>query len=265
MKTSKHNHKGTNKLKVCLLSLFLLMPFICFIPTAFYYGFNEQAQAQIHNIEEQLYFNKSDTSINYDWNDLQEDTLYFLKFGNEGNDGITFKYCEVVYFMGHDESEIVTEENNVYALYSDGTEIDVYLPNLSYYLVDTDYVELAFVINENTIAELNQSVAQITITGCDLNIRNFNNTYTETYTMSITDSMSTAWTNTWSNPLFSWVNNNPLKNNIDGFVNWFGITDSAVIPQYLTYIVSIVGIYIVIDIILVLFTHLTHMFSKEQS
>jgi len=48
-----HDHKLTDLIKVCIFALMLLLPFLIWIPTGIYYGFNEHAN-QVQSIPTEM-------------------------------------------------------------------------------------------------------------------------------------------------------------------------------------------------------------------
>jgi hypothetical protein len=259
MKSNKHDHKATKKLKACIFAIMLLLPFLMIVPTAFYYGFNEQAQAQTR--QEQVTLNTSDINYRYDIEELETYTLYQFELGYSQDTEIDFQYLEVAYWYS-DDLEMTISNNNSYKL----------IINDSYYVVQTPNKEIGgsgsgITINcsFNDLTQLNYLYSEdlieiYTIYGCNEIVHI--GEYVE-YTMSITDSMATAWNNTWTNPVFSWTNNSPFYTAMSNFTNVFGI-ENMQIANLLTYIATITAIYIVFDIVIELFTYLTHLIPKSD-
>ena len=84
-----------------------------------------------------------------------------------------------------------------------------------------------------------------------------------TYTNDISTSIINAWNSTWQNPLFSWTSYSPFYAPMQSFTNVFGINNMQ-IANVLTYLATITAIYIVFDIVIELFTYLTHLIPRSD-
>ena len=258
METNKHNHKGTKLLKVFIFSLMMLMPFLIFIPNAFYYGFNENAVAQTRIEQDPVYYQSNEVNSvddihignvyfyndNFSWLNQTGATINILQFyllDNSINNNIDITRSLTMYVSNNDSAIWCS-----YKKLDTGTTGYMAIGNVSFNLKVNGVYDYSYLI----VSHLFKTQVIETILETE-------------YSMSITDSMSIAWQEIWSNNLMSWTNNSILKTPINNFVSVFAINNDACISQYLIYLMTLTGLYVVIDIVLEMFIAMTHIFSKE--
>lgn len=306
---AKHDHLFTKLLKVGIFALVLLLPFFVFMPTAFYYGFNEHAtevqggrnqitlKQEIENgkpileqgqysmivptwtldncyIEDgEPYYIATDggdnptlniKTSNLEW--TQNDKLYFCS---------TFQIDEQVNYnveLFINQNKVANIEwsstneykyNNIITMsYSDySTSIDLTLEDSAYITIKNiqlfNLTQIFGSGNEPSAEDFANIIGD--------NYYEYGQEYTITLNSnwSITDNMSLAWETTWKTPLFNWTENTPFKASIQGFTQLFGINQESGIDNLLAYIMTISCIYVVIDIVLGLFTWITHTIGER--
>ena len=247
-----------SKLFHWLYACLLLLPIACFLPNAFYYGFNAQAQASERIEEEQVFYSKSNPNETYSVNDLQENTLYRFDFQilDDGSFVIQFDYIEIADAYIYEGS--YTEPNTLnqtpyFEFRQDGYTYQIQTNTTYYWITHADedwWISIIAVVNSNTNFSTITIDYDLDISGCDLDRRNGNNTYETTYTNSITDSMSVAWQQTWSNPLFSWAQNSFIALPFAYITNIFSIPVSNTFTIALSYWLSISVIWLCFDVLM---------------
>ena len=85
----------------------------------------------------------------------------------------------------------------------------------------------------------------------------------ENVEMTITESMNRAWEHMWETPMFNWTNESVLKQGLDNFTGVFGVTDTSYFTNLIVYELNMVAIYVVIDLVITLFTWLTHLIGEK--
>lgn len=81
---------------------------------------------------------------------------------------------------------------------------------------------------------------------------------------SIATNMTQAWTTVWNSTLFSWVQDTAIYTVLNTTTTAIEISSDSCLADYLTYIFLFTVIYVIVDIILGVFTALTHIFNKES-
>lgn len=269
----KHDHTLTDKIKVGIFALFLILPILVFLPNCLYYGFNEHAT------------NTETTTINYKYesnevntlDDLVEGNIYFLSsiqlFSTSG-DNLTFTvlnsssidnfplnthfddlYHDVnsngfLTFHWSNDDTLNIEFNSATLIYSfldDNYQYDLIIHNLDFIYTAALY---SYFGNNNYLPQFS-----------DYNVIESVSVNTDD---TITDKVATAWGKMWETPMLQWTNNNTFKFTINAFVNVFGITQESKMANYLNYLLVITCIYLVFDIVLTLTTKLTHLINANN-
>lgn len=280
----KHNHKFTDIIKVCMFALFLILPLLMFLPNAFYYGFNEHAKNETPtevNIQYKYQSNEVNTL-----NDLQEGKIYFCDklylTDDTGDNNFT------IYVLSGDLSELDLEDmDNSLFSYNFNNDIPVLMgcngyswevsffnstdnQSFLYYNLNlsTNMYDFIFYI-ESGVNDFIDYYQWCLDDGDITSIPSYTDfnliesvQVEENKELSITESLYNAWKNTWQTPLLEWTNNNNFNFTINAFTNVFGITQQSYIVNYLTYIFTMIVIYIIYDIVIMLFTKLTHLFTS---
>lgn len=275
MTKNKHDHTATKKIKAWLFAIMLLLPFLFLLPTGLYYGLNQNAQLSERTVTTNNYYSYSgfNEDITYEFDELQPYTFYDLNF-NFGNANLDFDFDYIIIGETISYTEIYANNNgnqpNIkYDYQNQLLEIST---NDNYYYYEnitpqSYWIEIYFAVNETQIdnyLNFTQNINSYTIMGIELDylIPNGTNS-TTTYTNDISTSIINAWNSTWQNPLFSWTNYSPFYAPMQSFTNVFGINDMQ-IANVLTYLATITAIYIVFDIVIELFTYLTHLIPRSD-
>ena len=272
MEKLKHNHLFTDVIKVGIFALLLILPILCFIPTGFYYGFNEHAEAQTKEVIKDTEttttnatYYENGTTKPTDNTEIEINKMYVWDSRKVSSYPMTgtllCDYLEIIDSNNATITNEITDQQVIYLLtlsVYNGEQRYTINPNNGYIVIAfmakqapnfNNYYQGVDILNFHIL----QNTTQTTTT----------TTETETYNMSISESMYQAWEDVWTSPLFNWTNNTPLNTGLTGFVNIFGITTNSYISSYIIYLLSITGIYVVIDIVLEVFKWLTHLIGNK--
>ncbi len=286
----KHDHRLTDIIKVCMFSLFLILPILMFLPNALYYGFNEHAnhERQVttggYNVEQKYTTNEVNTLNDIEENKVYKynDTLYLDNSFTNPNQSfaINLLYCSNLYYdtENYTIDEIYNDEynakdnNTLQILISRNGTYTTYYTNLNIYVsVTIDYIEIKeFDFYLQSDIDLNNFKNWFNSNQLDINkiekstFKDYNVTYIpeETKTLDIAQSLAYSWQETWQQPVFNWTGTNNFSFTIKAFTNVFGITQESYIANYLCYIMTLIVIYIIYDIIITLFTKMTHILNE---
>ena len=285
---AKHDHKLTDILKVLIFAIFLMLPFMVYCPNALYYGHNEHSTNERQTTVDIQYKYQSNEVTNLD--DLVEGNIYNFN-GLEFQDDtwvegthITLVKCDLLTLPVYNLDEVYIEfyEN------STGNQIYLEMQTYPYY-----YVQIS---NNNGYVAFSEDIEDtggFTISSCiaftdtlnnfklfiSSNINNYDMVigdiqYTdynliesvdvqENVEMTITESMNRAWEHMWETPMFNWTNESVLKQGLDNFTGVFGVTDTSYFTNLIVYELNMVAIYVVIDLVITLFTWLTHLIGEK--
>lgn len=254
MKLGKHEHKLTDLLKVGIFSILMLAPFIAIAIKCAYVVINKNAYL---NYSGQV----SETYEQIDYTNLQLDKRYHWAnslIPNEAYSGEpTDLYIDNV-------SNVIGATNNITSA-----------KKLRFYRQGTNYMYLAFYNENNEIFQYvnGQTTAiqfNFTLTGMmngnqTASITKFNYFYEiDNSNLNYMDNVFYTATNELENStLFNWTENTAIYTGITTMTNGMGITNTT-IPLLLTYWSILTAVYIVFDIIIVMFTKLTHMISFQK-
>lgn len=279
----KHDHKLTDILKVCMFSLFLILPILMFLPNALYYGCNKYA-SQERQITEGGYeiVDKYQTNEVNDIDDLVIGNLYHFSLpedvisdyiSNVDNLRFTIVNCTSYSFGNY-----LLEDTASYTNGSGTPYLELYISNRceTYVYVNflsQEYFASIYVGRWDTNAFTFVGDVILTEKDCDFDNISFLSAsdYNEktviyndevTKTLDIAESLAYSWQETWEQPMFNWTSNNNFSFTINAFTNVFGISEESYIANYLCYIMTLIVIYIIYDIIIVLFTKMTHLFNE---
>lgn len=276
-----HDHKFTDLIKVCIFALMLILPGIIFLPSCLYYGFNEHAT------------NTETTTINYKYQSNEVNTLDDLVVGNIyqfnanneytddliSNANLEFDILKIYQYNFLDLAPSENETNWVSILEDSDISIKMYIDTYSYngnliiYFND-DELTLNYDLDFNEMFSLNAIVKLTLLEKHDINdIRYYHGfSYTdynviESVSVNTDDTISNklynSWEQMWNTPLFSWTNNTPFNNSLNGFIGIFGINAQSYISNVLIWLLSMTAIYVVIDIVIGVFKWLTHLIGAR--
>lgn len=270
MTKNKHDHTATKKIKAWLFAIMLLLPFLFLIPTGLYYGLNQNAQLSETTITNNNYYNLSITLENdnmYSADDMLENTIYQLNIDDYDNQVPYIYLADLKYVQpigGADDISNSLVDDYQFEFDMTNGFIKFITPNYQYTFYN-NRIEFYLVFDSNTQG-MNTlygiSFDYVYAYGTDLLVPSGENT-TTTNTNDISTSIINAWNSTWQNPLFSWTSYSPFYAPMQNFTNVFGINDMQ-IANVLTYFATITAIYIVFDIIIELFTYLTHLIPRSD-
>lgn len=261
MERNKHDHKATKKLKAWLFGIMLLLPFLFMLPTGLYYGLNQNAQLSERTEQQPIYYesnevNSFDDLINgniYTWNDN-----YTLTTSNNTITLLTLENIEQLiteYGFIYDVDGICTIVVNNYASFL----VYTYTNYNQFYNINSTYFQFVLKAVNNTTFDTSL-YTHIIKTDRQL-VKEY---LPITYTNDISTSIINAWNSTWQNPLFSWTNNTFITTTINNFTSGFGITADTYISNLITYIAILTAVYVIFDIIIELFTKLTHIVPRSD-
>ena len=299
---AKHDHKLTDIVKVCMFSLFLLLPLLMFIPSCIYYGVNEHATAPTtteENIElvnfNQLYnyqngttneitttFNNGLLSVeynnNYDTvvyttvsyyvNYIEGNTYYF--YYRPVNALENFDVSLQIYLNNPDDSYPYLNSANKYRYIVSRTNeprpIGLQIPasssgSFSCYVQLFDLTQMFGAGNEPTNQEFDSMFPENYYKYTESEYKYIKNGTTTEY-IDISKNIYLAWQSLWQKPILQWTGLNNFSFTINAVTNVFGILQESYIANYLCYIMTLLVIYIIYDIVIVLFTKLTHIFNE---
>lgn len=276
LKGNKHNHLFTDLLKVAIFGLMLLLPFLCFMPTGFYYGFNEHAT------------NETTTQINYKYESNEVNTLDDLIEGNiyqlDNFDLANNMLSSDIYFyvLKYDNTDLFETYSDYEGNNFNIKDCIIYLNTndyqnnewiISLYLIDYEGTSLYFEYNNelilhNCIFICNQYIVDYFDYNSNLSLPQYTDyNVIESVETNVQDTISNkmylAWEGVWTSPLFNWTNTTPLNTGLNGFIGIFGINQSSYIANCLIYLLTITAIYVVFDIVLGIFKWLTHLIGNK--
>lgn len=272
MQQNKHDHKFTNKLKVIIFAMFLLLPFLTMLPNAIYYAFNDNATNS--HIESAAINYKYETNKVNSVEDLVKGNIYKFELDDyisEYSDyihlNVLFSNCDFVYYEFDDLFYAYYDLyfNGYFDFYyDDGLTIDYGLIGTS--LLDINLSGQIYGILLDDLGSLVSYDVDQFIFECPKEYIPIESVDTITQEMTITENLQYEFEKQWlNNPLFNWTQNNPIKQPINQFVAIFGIEQNTTLTNYLTYMISFIAIYIIFDIIIELFTFLTHILTSKNT
>ena len=300
---AKHDHKLTNILKVFIFAIFLLMPLMVWLPTCFYYGVNEHAETPTTQIEQtrkvrmsQLIALPENITTNNNYTTYTYDT-------NNKTINLTVNQTGQVWQNGLRTSNISPTVNHIYLCtfsttytgllqseYKDGNRQDITNVGYERYIRFTRQTEGTMgLIGLATGTTGNFDITNLNLfdltfmygSGNEPTYAEFRETFTESYYeygndyeleigtgvfdtyTDITKNINYAWKSTWEQPIFNWTNESVLKQGLDNFTGVFGVTDTSYFTNLIVYELIMVAIYVVIDIVITLFTWLTHLIGEK--
>jgi len=220
-----------SKLFHWLYGALMLLPILVFIPNAFYYGFNETAQAQEKTEQVPVYYESNEVNS---IDDLVIGNIYQFNGitpTNPNNSGLGINILN---------SSIVPSSTGI-GVYSTG---NVYLYP-SYSAIDNRQFTFVFngIVRENIASYLLDSIS--------ITQSKVVKEYTEvTTSMSIADSMSYAWVSVWQNDLFSWSYDSFLTTPFQYIGSVFGIPNDNTLYYCLSYWLDISIIWLCFDLVM---------------
>lgn len=256
MTKNKHDHTATKKIKAWLFAIMLLLPFLFLLPTGLYYGLNQNAQ---------LSEKTEQTPVYYETNEIINYTSFISGNAYMWTDNFTaptsWTTSEIAQIKNTDNIQSLQSSfnNDILSLRYSSQNTLLYLTDNNGHFLNINSVSLWVVwintINSNYLDDMLYNFQPYSYAIKE---------YTDiTYTNDISTSIINAWNSTWQNPLFSWTNYSPFYAPMQSFTNVFGINDMQ-IANVLTYLATITSIYIVFDIIIELFTYLTHLIPRND-
>lgn len=228
----------------------MLLPFLVFVPNAFYYGFNEHAVAQERTEQVPVYYDTNEISqISdfvhgniYHYSDNvtlpSEHTsgviLYFDYSPNLATLGITERDTGLCFNVGGDNT-------NVYIYYKKNGSIPTQI------VINSQPFDFVFDRSGSNISTFNYLIDKFGKS--DLLVPTGETTPVTT-SMSITDSMSYAWDSVWQNDLFSWSYGSFLTEPFIYIGNIFNVPEANALYYALSYWLDISIIWLCFDMVM---------------
>ena len=239
-----------SKLFHWLYGALMLLPILVFIPNAFYYGFNETAQAQEKTEQVPIYYESNEVNNSND--------IYIGKIYNWTNN-FTSDYSgttkevfriDVDLFKVFYPSLVNVDINYVsLRLNTNGSFGYSYQYNGSQYEYgNMSLKQISFIPLTKSNTDIIDDYLINYITYSDMD---YIKEYTPvTTSMSITDSMSYAWDSVWQNDLFSWSYDSFLTTPFQYIGGVFGIPNDNTLYYCLSYWLDISIIWLCFDLVM---------------
>lgn len=248
--SEKHNHKLTNLLKVFIFSVLMLLPFINIAVRCGYVMLNKNAYHSYYGetINETTY-SDIDTFNNVDYynffalqggtfeNQDGNTTIYISDFKDNDNLPLTFTPNAFLYYITNNTVNIqfLGENSERYS-----TSTQNYTLNFNYHFIS------------------NTSGLPLSLLKSFSKKINYNN-------YSYLDNVFEYSLNKLEQEQYiTWTQNTAVYTGVNAMTTGLGITQT-VIPMLIVYWFILTIIYIIIDIVLALFTKLTHMIGNKTT
>lgn len=258
IKIKKHDHRLTDLLKVSIFSLVMMAPVAAIGVTCAYVVCNKNAY--------QSYYGQTINEKNYQQitNFVQNEDYYFLSSNDNNNQSVggnnpqfTFQSIEVISSLPNlnttDYNKVINS-NNGFLYFNSGTNARTIAlrqdeENYIYLNLSTNILEFQF--NGLQLVENNKEVFISYLKQIEYN----KYSYLDNVFYYAVDTMQ-------NNTLFSWTKNTAIYTGIETMTTGLGITTASV-PVLLTYWFLITVIYIIIDIVITMFTWITHLIGER--
>lgn len=293
----KHNHKATDLLKVSIFCILMLAPFLAIGVNCAYVVFNKNAKDSYNGNYEYLtttnyntyITNKKIPFVSYTDGQYTNYTLTSTSFNNIEINRTASTVNETIYLIGINTNKIVingTEYNNIQSAIFGQTDRDQFYfatynvtINNNYFIQKTAWNN-AELYNQNTkIEKINYGITNNFVNNITLNASLVSNViYSSSNVTSGVLSYSTLdiYVNdtTLSNVfyssvsrlqqanLFNWAKTTGIYTPINAMTSGLGIKDNT-IPMLLAYWSILTAIYIVFDLIIWVFTKITHLINAD--
>lgn len=254
MKIGKHDHKLTDLLKVGIFSILMLAPMIAIGVKCAYVVVNKNAYLNYSGQENEIY-------EHVDYTNLQLDKRYHWANGPIPNESYTGQPTDI--YIENVSGVIGTTQSITSArrlrVYRNGTNY-MYL---AFY--DGNDQSITYVNGQTTAIQFNFTLTGLVSVGPNDAITKFNYIYNiDNSNTNYMDNVFYSATNDIKNStLFNWTENTAIYTTMTTMTQGMGITDST-IPLLLTYWSLLTAIYIVFDIIISIFSKLTHLVSYQK-
>lgn len=251
----KHNHSLTDLLKVLLFAIVMLLPFIDVFVRCGYVMFNKNAY-QSYSGEQYEYENHFtsindvemnsilhfDSSIAYsNQSNINSGRIYYTNVSDLYSTYTTLQsqLNEGTYFIYY-----VRSDNRQLYIYNDQNTL-LYSPNLTSIHTQFNFKILAF---ENNIVNVFPSLSEVT--------QQDNNYLDNVFEYSVSQLEESS--------LYNWTTQTAIYSGVSQMTTQLGITTN-IIPIIVCYWFFITIIYIILDIIIRLFTILTHFIGSKTA
>lgn len=247
----KHNHSLTDLLKVLLFSLIMLLPFLDVGTRCAYVIANKNAYQS--------------------YSEVVETTTTQLSDGDSFNDGMMYTFAWNGQMTGatNNKIDVLDGKTNIVDLFFAGETWKVDYFNPSYETTRTRLIVYdtngnqhnAFMWQEVS----NTFYAYTKATSSTLKSNSSFNVYINTYITSKLDNVFEYSVNKLeSSPLYNWTTETAIYSGVSTMTTQLGIQGN-IIPIILCYWLFITIIYILIDIVIKLFTILTHALGSKTA
>lgn len=263
MKKIKHDHKGTKLLKLGIFASLMLAPLLAIAFKCAYVTFNKNAKDSYSgntNTQEVEYtnidsvsdfevgkrYNFNNYNINTGSSSTQQWQTFFI-------DNVTINYTP--WSWVNDQIAKIT----LYKIANSNTN------RVTFYAYDSNNQ----LLGSSTLVQTENALDFDFNYGGTLNEQNytyFSSLFYFKSTPSVVNTLDNAFyyaiDEMKNNELFNWTTNTALYTPTAAMTNGMGITTTA-LPILITYWLYLTAIYIVIDIVVELFTALTHMITSK--
>lgn len=275
----KHNHKLTNLLKVFIFSVLMCVPLLSVAVRCGYIMFNKNAYLNYSGSNQTEIIYKYQSNEVNNSNDLIVNNIYKLNDFDENNYSgqsyieFSFKILnDEIYFNGLENEYDYIDDNYIYSNLEYTMYIDTY-NNCTVTFTNLNFIQYSFSAFNSSYDNI---IIQLTF---EPDIYDPNNElvknlfeYTDYNEIARVDIVENTLDNVFEYSInkleeeqyLTWTKNTAVYTGINAMTTGLGITNT-VIPMLIVYWFILTIIYIIIDIILTLFTKLTHMIGNKTT
>ena len=254
----KHDHKLTECLKVIIFSLLMLAPLFASISQMIYVSFNKNAYQSYSGTTTQIVENgyQYNTNVVNDETDLIADNIYEFRM-NHVNDKFSLYFLNL-YIFNDDRLLLYCNDGGYIDVYNEKLELAYGITNLEYYLTNINNLTVYFTYAEDTLD----------ITDVDIGISQYifesdflgDTIYSQIETSTLDNAFYYGVNQMTKSELFNWTQNTAVYTGVKAMTDNLQI-QTPVVAILIVYWFILTIIYIIIDIVLGLFTKLTHFMN----
>lgn len=257
LKDLKHNHSLTDLLKVLIFSILMLLPFIAVGTRCLYVICNKNAYQNYSGSNEIQYNDISNIS------DIKIGNKYLFNSQLGVYNDTTTKNTNVIFY--DDITNINTQNNNLLGYLEQGNNFRFYYSNepIAIYVYDNQTaigniavnsgypLTFEFTIENYNSADLSNNFSFLK----EINLsNNFNLDNVFEYSVNKLE----------NSELFTWTQNTAVYTGVNAMTTSLQIQGTA-IPMLITYWFLLTVIYVILDIVIKLFTVLTHLIGSKAT
>lgn len=285
----KHDHKLTDLLKVLIFAIIMLAPIFAVASKCLYVACNKNAKDSYSGTTTQIVEKTLQTNQVASYDDLIVGNVYKLKFYNNAldewfyNDIGDIYFDFAYYFYSIDMSDFLVDEVAYVShlplgnLISYSNIVFINADELYLYLTFINNLDFNFDITINCVGKLNENsfcIFKMTddllsdlsvlyvenyISECPQEYLQYVLQYEEIQTSTLDNVFYNAVDELANKPLFAWTKNTGIYSAINTMTKGLELGNNNVLAVLLTYWALMTAIYIVFDIIIFLFTKMTHL------